>query len=82
MLKSNILKQLPDYRIVLSKPIIRHDHEKANLAVRDIKVTLLGLRQFLAFEKLLKNVFYFKLKETRKSYFCESPKNHRLMFAS
>ena len=25
---------------------------------------------------------YMLLKETRDSYFCEIPKNHRLMFAS
>ena len=35
ILKSNILKQLPSCRIVLSKPIIRHDIGKANLTIRN-----------------------------------------------
>ena len=37
ILKSNISKQLPSCRIVLSKPIIRYDDGKANLAIRNVK---------------------------------------------
>ena len=33
MLKTSISKQLPNCRIVLSKPTIRHDHGKANLTI-------------------------------------------------
>ena len=33
--KSNILKELPSCRIVLSKPIIRHDDEKGNLTIHN-----------------------------------------------
>ena len=36
MLRTNILKQLPNCRIVLSKPTIRHDHGKANLTIRNV----------------------------------------------
>ena len=36
ILKSNISKQLPSCRIVLSKPIIRHDDGKANLTIRNV----------------------------------------------
>ena len=36
MLKTNISKQLPNCRIVLSKPTIRHDHGKANLTIRNV----------------------------------------------
>ena len=35
MLRTNISKQLPNFRIVLSKPTIRHDHGKANLTIRN-----------------------------------------------
>ena len=36
MLKTNILKELPNCRIVLSKSPIRHDHGQANLATRNV----------------------------------------------
>ena len=36
MLRTNISKQLPNGRIVLSKPTIRHDHGKANLTIRNV----------------------------------------------
>ena len=36
MLKTNIAKQLPNCRIVLSKPTIPHDHGKANLTIRNV----------------------------------------------
>ena len=35
MLKTNISKQLPNCRILLSKLTIRHDHGKANLTIRN-----------------------------------------------
>ena len=43
MLRTNISKQLPKCRIVLSKPTIRHDHGKANLTVRNVKKHLENL---------------------------------------
>ena len=43
MLRTNILKQLPNGRIVLSKPTIRHDHGKANLTIRNINKHLENL---------------------------------------
>ena len=36
MLKTNISKQLPNRRIVLSKPTIRYDHGKANPTIRNV----------------------------------------------
>ena len=36
MLKSNILKQLPNCRVIVSKPTIRIDHGKANLTLRNV----------------------------------------------
>ena len=36
ILKSNISKQLPSYRIILLKPIIRHDDAKANLTIGNV----------------------------------------------
>ena len=36
MLKSSISKQFPSCRMVLSKPIIRLDDGKANLAIRNV----------------------------------------------
>ena len=36
MLKTNIAKQLPNCRIVLSKPTIPHDHGKTNLTIRNV----------------------------------------------
>ena len=36
MLKCNILKQLPDCRVIGSKPTVRIDHEKANLTLRNV----------------------------------------------
>ena len=44
ILKSNISKQLPSCRIVLWKPIIRHDNGKANLAIRNVNKHLLALQ--------------------------------------
>ena len=35
MLRTNIAKQLPNCRIVLSNPTIRHDHGKADLIIRN-----------------------------------------------
>ena len=43
MLKTNISKQLPNCRIVLSKPTIRHDHGKANLTIRNVNKHLENL---------------------------------------
>ena len=40
MLKTNISKQLPNCRIVLSKPTIPHDHGKANLTIRNVNKQL------------------------------------------
>ena len=36
MLKYNILKQLPNCRVIVSKPTIRIDHGKANLTLRNV----------------------------------------------
>ena len=44
ILKSNISKQLPSCRIVLSKPIIRHDDGKANLRIRNVNKHLSALQ--------------------------------------
>ena len=44
MLKSNISKQLPSYRIVLSKPVIRNDDGKANLTIRNVNKHLPALQ--------------------------------------
>ena len=43
MLRTNISKQLPNCRIVLSKPTIRHDHGKANLTIRNVNKHLENL---------------------------------------
>ena len=43
-LKSNIPKQLPSCRIVLSKPLIRNDDGKANLTIRNINKCLSALQ--------------------------------------
>ena len=43
MLETNISKQLPNCRIVLSKPGIRHDHGKANLSMRNVNKRLENL---------------------------------------
>ena len=43
MLKTNISKQLPNCRIVLSKLKIRHDHGKANLTIRNVNKHLENL---------------------------------------
>ena len=43
MLKTKISKQLPNCRIVLSKPTIRHDHGKANLTIRNVNKHLENL---------------------------------------
>ena len=44
MLRTNISKQLPNRRIVLSKPTIRHDHGKANLTIRNKHLENLELK--------------------------------------
>ena len=44
ILKPNISKQLPRCRIVLSKPIIRHDKGKANLTIRNVNKHLSALQ--------------------------------------
>ena len=36
MLKCNILKQLPNCRVIVSKPTVWRDHEKANLTLRNV----------------------------------------------
>ena len=36
MLKSNILKQLPNCRVIVSKPAIRIDHGISNLTLRNV----------------------------------------------
>ena len=43
MLKTKISKQLPNCRIILSRPIIRHDHGKANLTIRNVNKHLENL---------------------------------------
>ena len=43
MLRTNISKQLPNCKIVLSKPTIRHDHGKANLTIRNVNKHLENL---------------------------------------
>ena len=43
MLKINISKQLPNCRIFLSKPTIRHDHGKANPTIRNVNKHLENL---------------------------------------
>ena len=43
ILKSNISKQLPSCKIVLSKPIIRHDDGKGNLTIRNVNKHLSAL---------------------------------------
>ena len=40
MLKSNILQQLPNCRVRVSKPTIRIDHGKANLTLRNVNKRL------------------------------------------
>ena len=44
ILKSSISKQLLSCRIVLSKPIIRHDNGKANLTLRNVNKHLSALQ--------------------------------------
>ena len=44
ILKSNISKQLPSCRIVLLKPIIRHDDGKTNLTIRNVNKHLSALQ--------------------------------------
>ena len=36
MLKCNILKQLPNCRVIVFKPTVRIDHGKANLTLRNV----------------------------------------------
>ena len=43
MLKTNISKQLPNCKIVLSKHTIRHDHGKANLVIQNVNKHLENL---------------------------------------
>ena len=40
MLKCNILKQLPNCRVIVSKPTVRIDHGKANLKLRNVNENL------------------------------------------
>ena len=40
MLKRNILKQLPNCRVLVSKPTVRIDHGKANLTLRNVNKNL------------------------------------------
>ena len=40
MLKCNILKQLPNCRVIVSKPTVRIDHGKANLTLRNVNKNL------------------------------------------
>ena len=40
MLKCNILKQLPNCRVIVSKPTVRIDHGKANLTLRKVNKNL------------------------------------------
>ena len=40
MLKRNILKQLPNCRVIVSKPTVRIDHGKANLTLRNVNKNL------------------------------------------
>ena len=44
ILKSNTSKQPPSCRIVLSKPIIRHDDRKANITIHNVNKHLSGLQ--------------------------------------
>ena len=37
MLKCNIIKQLPNCRVIVSKPTVRINHGKANLMLRKVK---------------------------------------------
>ena len=43
MLRTNISKQLPNYKIVLSKPTIQHDYGKANLTIQNVNKYLENL---------------------------------------
>ena len=43
MLRASISKQLPNCRIVLSKPTIRHEHGKANLTIQNVNKHLENL---------------------------------------
>ena len=36
MLKCNILKQLPNCRVIVSKPTVRIDHGRSNLTLRKV----------------------------------------------
>ena len=36
ILKCNILQQLPNCRVIVSKPTVRIDHRKANLTLRNV----------------------------------------------
>ena len=44
MLKSNISKQLPRCRILLSKPIIRNEDEKVSITIRNVNKHFLPLQ--------------------------------------
>ena len=43
MLRTNIPKQLPNCKILLSKPTIQHDHGKANLTIQNVNKHLKNL---------------------------------------
>ena len=40
MLKCNILKQIPNCRVIVSKPTVRINHGKANLTLRNVNKRL------------------------------------------
>ena len=53
ILKSNISKQLPRWKIVLSKLIIRHDGGKANLTIRNINSSQKALKTISSVRNIL-----------------------------
>ena len=53
ILKSNISKQLPRWKIVLSKLIIRHDEGKANLTIRNINSSQKALKTISSVRNIL-----------------------------
>ena len=53
ILKSNISKQLPRWKIILSKLIIRHDEGKANLTIRNINSNQKALKTISSVRNIL-----------------------------
>ena len=51
MVKCNILKQLPNCKVVVSKPTIRIDHGKANLTLRNVNKHLETLQSMRSCSK-------------------------------